>query len=287
MKNRDWLIGILSRQGYLKKEGEEILLTKLPKEAAESPESVPLDIPEENTGKTALVRGHLVGNFLHSAQVVEVLPWLAGALIHRLAEKGIVTLSEIQDHLSDLEEQQEEPSKRLCALVIGHKRTSSGATNPSTGLSEFDFNENLAFRIEEKVRETSVQRVYRRTWEQLPADINALSPDSVVSLHCNAFNTQVSGTEVLYYHRSEKGKKMAEILLDRLVGHLRLSNRGIKPKTSEDRGGYLLRYADAPSVIAEPFFIDNDGDLAKAQDDTEGLATAYAVAIDQISGVVV
>jgi hypothetical protein len=44
-----------------------------------------------------------------------------------------------------------------------------------------------------------------------------------------------------------------------------------------------LGYAKAPGVIAEPFFIDNDSDLARAQEDIDGLAEKYAKVIDQIS----
>ena len=175
---------------------------------------------------------------------------------------------------------------KLCALVIGHKKRSPGAINANSNLSEFDFNEILALRIEKKVQNVEIQRVYRRTYKELPDDINALNPDFIISLHCNAFNGRASGTEVLYYHKSEKSKKMAEILLRHLVEHLKLPNRGIRPKTAEDRGGYLLRYTKAPCVIAEPFFIDNDEDLARAQEDIDGLATAYANAIDEISNVV-
>ena len=153
-------------------------------------------------------------------------------------------------------------------------------------LTEFDFNEHLALGIEKKVQKTEIQRVYRRTYKELPDDINALDPDFIVSLHCNAFNGKASGTEVLYYHKSENGKKMAEILLEHLVEHLKLRNRGIKPRTAEDRGGYLLRYTKAPCVIAEPFFIDSDDDLARAQEDLDGLALAYANTIEEISEVV-
>ena len=160
---------------------------------------------------------------------------------------------------------------KLCALVIGHKKRSSGAINVNSNLTEFDFNEDLALRIEKKVQKAEIQRIYRRTYKELPDDINALNSDFIISLHCNAFNTQVSGTEVLYYHKSQKGKKMAEILLTHLVEHLKLANRGIKPKMAEDRGGYLLRYTKAPCVIAEPFFIDNDDDLDRAQEDLDGL----------------
>ena len=172
---------------------------------------------------------------------------------------------------------------KLCALVIGHKKRSPGTKNAKANLTEFDFNEDLALRIERKIERTDIQRVYRRTYKELPDDINALNPDFIVSLHCNAFNGEVSGTEVLYYHKSQKGKKMAEILLSHLVDHLKLPDRGIKPKTAEDRGGYLLRYTNAPCVIAEPFFIDNDNDLARAQEDMDGLVGAYAAAIEEIS----
>ncbi|MFQ5866211.1 MAG: N-acetylmuramoyl-L-alanine amidase [bacterium] len=175
---------------------------------------------------------------------------------------------------------------KLCALVIGHKKSSPGAINDNQNLTEFEFNDFLSFRIEKKVVNTDVQRVYRRTYKELPDDINALAPDFIVSLHCNAFNKQASGTEVLYYYKSDKGKQIAEVLQRHLLDYLTLPDRGIKPRTSEDRGGYLLKYTHAPCVIAEPFFIDNDDDLAKAQEDLEAFAQTYANAIDEISQIV-
>ena len=175
---------------------------------------------------------------------------------------------------------------KLCALVIGHKKTSPGAMNGSSGLCEFDFNDDLAIRIEGRVRGVDVQRVYRRTYETLPGDINDLGPDFIIDLHCNAFNMTASGTEVLYYHRSKKGPEMARILQEHLVGYLGLPDRGIKPKTAEDRGGYLLKNTHAPCVISEPFFIDNDDDLARAMGDLDGFAAAYAQAIEEIGRVI-
>jgi len=79
---------------------------------------------------------------------------------------------------------------------------------------------------------------------------------------------------------------MGEILVNHLVEHLKLSNRGAKPKAAEDRGGHLLRYTKAPCLIAEPFFIDNNSDLARAQENLDGLAAAYAAAIDEVSQIV-
>lgn len=170
---------------------------------------------------------------------------------------------------------------KTCALVIGHKKHSPGAVNKTYSMSEFDFNEELSKEIETRVSGVHVQRVYRRTYNSLPNDINKLSPDFIVSLHCNAFNCKATGTEVLYYHRSAKGAEIATVLQKNLVSALGLSDRGIKPITSEDRGGYLLKRTIAPCIIAEPFFIDNDEDYLRALN--SDLAAAYATGIEKIA----
>ena len=129
---------------------------------------------------------------------------LAAYVCSKLDEKGILSLGEIQEHLHELEAESQEPAEplKLCALVIGHKKSSPGAVNHRTGLNEFNFNDDLAIMIEKKALQTSIQRVYRRTYNELPEDINSLNPDFVLSLHCNAYNGRASGAEVLYYHRS-------------------------------------------------------------------------------------
>ena len=170
---------------------------------------------------------------------------------------------------------------KKCALVIGHKRTSPGAINKAANLTEFAFNDALAIDIEQQVSGVETQRIYRRTYDSLPNDINEYQPDFIISLHCNAFNESASGTEVLYYYRSEKGARIAQVLNDELVTALNLKDRGIKPKGSEDRGGYLLKKTNAPCVIAEPFFIDNDEDLRVATENREALIQAYVQTIEQ------
>lgn len=172
---------------------------------------------------------------------------------------------------------------KTCALVIGHKKYSPGAVNLASGINEFKFNEQLAIEIEQRVSDVLIQRVYRRTYNTLPLDINELDPDFVISLHCNAFNKTASGTEVLYYHRSKKGKLFADILQKKLVLALSLPDRGIKSRTVEDRGGYLLKQTNAPCLISEPFFIDNDSDLEIVTTNRFALVDAYAAAINDIA----
>ena len=72
MAVKDWLIGTLRPDGYLKTESGEILLTTLPKGASQPPEAATLPVVEEDLSKTALVRGCLVGNVLYSAQAVNI-----------------------------------------------------------------------------------------------------------------------------------------------------------------------------------------------------------------------
>lgn len=172
--------------------------------------------------------------------------------------------------------------RMLCALVVGHKQSSAGAVNHDSGTTEFAFNDDLARIIEGKARDVAIQRVYRRTYRSLPDDLNELAPDFIISLHCNAHNRRIAGSEVLYYHRSEQGRQMAEILSVRLADALNNRNRGIKPRSAEERGGYLLRYSDAPCVIAEPFFIDNNDEYANARRRRRYLVDAYLDAIDEI-----
>ncbi len=290
MKKNDVLTGILLRGGYLKTEKGEILLTGIEMQMSVAPESGALDIPPGDIGKVSLVRGQLSDGVLYSAEIEETLSPLTSGLITTLTKTGVVRLDEIQSQVQKIIAPPGEAAthKKLCALVVGHKASAQGAVNEVAHLSEFEFNDDLAARVESKVQNTDVQIVYRETtYSDLPDEINAFDPDFVISLHCNAYDKSVSGTEVLYYHTSAKGEAMARVVLRRLVACLGLRDRGAKPKTVEDDGGPLLRYTNAPCVIAEPFFIDNDGDLATARENIEGLADAYAEAIDEIAAEVV
>jgi len=275
------LLGILDRDGSLLVDSGKIPLTRFTREEAKRLGRRPLLAESGQAGRLFLVSGDLFRKTLYEAEILEQVSPLSGALIKALIKKGVISQDDLLKNIQR-EQKETEPLQKLCGLVIGHKKRSPGAVNESAGITEFDFNDRLSVMIERRVKRVQVQRIYRRTYRELPDDINSLGPDFVVSLHCNAFNKKASGTEVLYYHRSLAGRQMAGVLLESLVNQLYLPNRGIKPKTSEDRGGYLLRYTTMPVVIAEPFFIDNDQDLETAQSDLEGLATAYAAAIDEM-----
>jgi len=165
---------------------------------------------------------------------------------------------------------------KKCALIVGHKPDARGACNETYNICEFEFNNALVDDIMKSLVDSidpdggiELIKVLRKTYRQLPDDVNELNPDFSVSFHCNAYNKQASGTETLYYHRSERGKKIAQIFQKNMTTVLGLKNRGIAGKKTEDRGGHLLRYTKAPCVLIEPFFIDNDKDFEKMTEERD------------------
>ena len=144
-------------------------------------------------------------------------------------------------------------------LVVGHSKERKGARNKSFNIAEYDINNKLAKDIKDII---DVDIVYRtESYNKVPFKINELNPKFILSLHANGYNTNTSGSEILYYHTSKFGKKISGIFQEETVSVLGLKDRGIKAKTVEDRGGYILKYSYAPCIIMEPFFIDNDDDL--------------------------
>ncbi len=278
MKKR-FFVGTVEADASLKSSGRSFGLTPQTFDADRS-DVRPLELPEELSGSSILLKGSAHGEMIYEASYIETLSPVTRQLMESLIENGTLSIDELQAHLS---ESDEKTVKKRCALVIGHKQSSPGAFNESHQLSEFDFNDDLSLRIGRLCKNVEIQRIYRRTYKELPDDINAAHPDFIISLHCNAYNASVSGTEMLYHHTSANGKRMAEIVQKKMVDFLALPDRGIRPRTTEDRGGFLLRYTKAPCVICEPFFIDNDSDLQKALADRDALAAVYADAIESIA----
>lgn len=175
-------------------------------------------------------------------------------------------------------------------LVIGHRAEKPGAVNAASELrdhdiSEFMFNEQLAKFIEAKnFTGIKIELFYRRSYRTLVDDINTCNADLIISLHCNsaapsASGKYASGTEMLYYYKSPRSKLMAEIFQKHIVDYLELPDRGLKSKQVEDRGGSLLKYTNAPCIICEPFFINNNLDFSKGSFDMDDLSEAYGQAI--------
>lgn len=102
------------------------------------------------------------------------------------------------------------------ALVIGHGPTADkGAWNLFRHVNELDWNRGLAGLIARHLEQSPVECVVvHREIEKVPpvARVNALRPRIAVELHCNAYDGEANGTEMLYWPSSLVGKKLAEYL---------------------------------------------------------------------------
>lgn len=172
---------------------------------------------------------------------------------------------------------------RRVVLAVGHTPKKPGACNPSSGVCEWSWNDDLAEMIIDQ-NDGSIEFIkkLRVDYDSLPFEINALEPHFVIELHCNAANKVATGTETLYCSASRRGEGAAKIIQAMMVGALGLKSRGVVPVAKSGRGGHLLWETDAPAIITEPFFIDNDDDFARAQDKKELLASAIWIGINRI-----
>lgn len=166
-------------------------------------------------------------------------------------------------------------------LVIGHSESSQGCVNKTHRVTEYQFNCDLVRLVQDELCKLGFNPIvfFRKNGlEELVKEINKVEPSIVISFHCNAFNTFVSGSEVLYYSTSSKGKRLASLLLECIVDTLALRNRGLLPRV-EGRGSYIIKNVKAPAALIEPFFLDNDSDYKIALEKLDELATAIANSI--------
>lgn len=108
--------------------------------------------------------------------------------------------------------------------------------------------------------------------------------DIFVSLHLNAFNKMVQGTEVLVHRNgTNEDVELANAILACLVNTLDLPNRRVK------RQGLAVLSGVPASVhaacLTEAFFIDSVSDAATVRTMTEQAAVAIAEGIDQYAKV--
>ena len=150
------------------------------------------------------------------------------------------------------------------ALVVGHSKLKNGSYTSSQGIkNEYLVNKELAYEtkrlLDIKGQDCDVILVPEgkytsKSYEddyKLPI-VNSGKYDLVVEFHCNCFNTQAKGTEVLYI--SESGKKVAQRVQNKLKTIF--TDRGLKYRDDL----YMLTKVKPVSIMLEVMFIDNKTD---------------------------
>lgn len=156
-------------------------------------------------------------------------------------------------------------SKGKILLIPGHCMTGDrGAFSSHLKQTEQGYNKRVAdvlkcrYNEDYDVYEHSIQG-YNSRQNELAKFENQRNYKVVVELHFNAsvYHT-AQGSEVLFFHKSTRGRKYAEIVLNEIVKEYGLRNRGVKGISNGNGFGFLKK-TKAPAILIEPFF----GDEAK------------------------
>lgn len=165
----------------------------------------------------------------------------------------------------------------ILILDPGHGGNDPGAVGPS-GTKEKVIALAIALQTAAILRQIVEVKLTRET-DTDPALVDrAIMADTAelfVSIHCNSVaDRTANGTEVLIYPGSVGGRRLAEILLPRLVKTLGTVNRGIKERPDLA----VLRLTNYPAVLVELAFLSHPGEEAMLNDPESHAAIAMAVA---------
>lgn len=294
---KSYFIGVFKNTSDFETKDGLITLTSVKLQSSNTPSDFPFAEARENEGRIAIVGGFFKNDTLFESDLIEISPsWISEILVQMLKDNDtswdvlIAQLTASKDIVigpAPIPTPNPTP-KPLCVLVVGHRQGQKGARMLNNNIFEFDFNSEIAQAIKQQVKKANIKILFRddnnEGYTRLPAKINALQPKFIVSLHFNAVdNRRVSGTEMLYYHSSKTGHKMALAMQRHVLTALGLKNRRTKKVRQAERGGHLLKYTAAPCIITEPFFGTNSNDEQTAMTKKQDLIDAYAAGIDEIA----
>lgn len=150
------------------------------------------------------------------------------------------------------------------AVVIGHDKNSPGAYSPFLRESEYEYNSEVATHLNTvaDIYERPLGGGYMTKMRKLAKILNPKKYDLVIELHFNNFdnknNDEGEGCEAVIYPGNEKSRKFGEIYCKDISEAFGVDNRGVKEHGKGERGYGFLFLINAPAVIVEPFFGDED-----------------------------
>jgi N-acetylmuramoyl-L-alanine amidase len=153
---------------------------------------------------------------------------------------------------------------KIC-IDAGHGGTDPGAigTQPFR-LEEKDFNLRLALLLEEELEAKGHWTIVTRRQDRslsLPARAdfsNRLGAELFVSIHANAAGMPaVEGMEIYHFPGSEKGQRVATLVLDKMTAMFPdHKNRGVK-----EANFAVLRLTEMAAILIETEFLTNPAQL--------------------------
>jgi N-acetylmuramoyl-L-alanine amidase len=177
------------------------------------------------------------------------------------------------------------------AVCVGHSRTGDQGAYSVSGISEWDYNINVASALKDALeardfKVTVVSNYPRSTYGAamlwLANSLRPLKCDVAVELHFNAASAKASGYEYLFLDGSSKGERLAKCLLEAHTSSLgdKQKCRGTATISAGKRGYKFLSLVPPPAAICEPFFGSNKEEWELFDRNWGMLADIYATGIE-------
>lgn len=193
-------------------------------------------------------------------------------------------------------------TKRKIGLDYGHGADTfppnKGVYKNGKAYHEHDFNAKLGLKLKAKLENAGYeivegQKAYKNETALVSrtAKYNKENVDIVVSIHANAGVKSAEGRCVFYWHTSEKGKRLAELVVDKIKesGYSTHGNGLHASKRGSWTNLHICRETKMPAILIESGFMTNDKDFElifgdKQDKYTDDLANAYFEAIQEYFG---
>jgi len=171
---------------------------------------------------------------------------------------------------------------------VGHSRPRDMGASSVSGVPEWTYNVRVAALVKKYLHGHGIDSIiydeyhgnaYTSAMKWLAHTLKVDGVTVAVEFHFNAATASAEGCEMLYYHRSAPGKRLAGLLQREVLTEYDTTDRGIKPLKKFARGGAFLVKTKCPAVICEPFFGTNEREWEIFRSSRTQLARAYASGI--------
>lgn len=149
------------------------------------------------------------------------------------------------------------------AIVVGHNAVARGAVRITDGLTEFEWNSDLAMMIRE-IDPESVRVFYRRLGggysreiDRVYAEVDAWGADVSIELHFNGSADPRAEGCLTLSSGTAGSMALAREVQRRMQAVMQNEDDGILVRGRNDRGGRSLWAGRAPAILTEPYFGGN------------------------------
>ena len=173
----------------------------------------------------------------------------------------------------------------LIGICVGHSRPEDSGALSVSGMNEWLYNVRVAsllkkylndFGIPSKIYDEYDGASYSSAMRWVAHQMDEDGVTAAIELHFNSASPSAHGCEMLYYHKSASGERLAANLQIEVITEYNTKNRGTKPMQKFSRGGGFLVKTKCPAVICEPFFGSNEREWSMFSSSRNLLAKAYA-----------